>query len=153
MLKKLRNGFLIINMASIFVLVIIALFVIFFVTKSNIDKSISQNLDRAISMATSDREGGKSPNASGRPENAGTPQKEPPIPDETLNEDNSTGETAPSVLAYPETMRRFDDSRSFTVELDSSGNIVSVTSFFGVDNELYTLVFAEASKLTNLKAG
>lgn len=120
MLKELRNRFLLINMICICFLVIAAFFAIFLIVNNSVNTDIQKRLDRALMMQPI-----RSPDK---------PQEGLPFPS---NKDKGL-----------QPRHNFDDSRSFSVEINSSGEIMTHTSFLGENNEVYASIAQEALKLT-----
>lgn len=116
MLKKLRNKFLIMNLISTFCIILLSFAVIFAITYSNIQKDINRSIGRAFSM------------------------HRPIMP---MFEKNEKLPEEKNQQMRPQ--RQFEDMRSFSVFVDSSGNI-KTDSFFGEDNSLYRTVAKKATE-------
>lgn len=119
MFKRLRNRFLIVNLSTISVMMLIAFASIYIITYQNVQNDINNGLHRIADQQ-------KGPGDTGRP---GIVEGMPPLKD---NGPMGGGNQPP------------DRSISFTVIADANGNLIGKNSKFTMEDELYTDALAKA---------
>ena len=123
MFKKLRNKLLIINTLIIAALVLSSFSVIYIMTAQNVNKSISQKLDRAIEFIRPDH----------NPRQKDNMQK--PIDDVPPNP-NTVDPNADNINKSDKQKQEF--SLTFTVTTDTDGNVEKVNAPFDLTEDFYT---------------
>lgn len=111
MFKELRNKFLILNLVSISVMMLIAFSTIYFITYSNIQKDINLELHRM-------------PDFNHRIDDNVKNSKQD-LNNTPMAKENAAGEVPPN------------RSLSFTLTIDSNGNITNTPSFFNMTEAFY----------------
>ena len=124
MLKSLRNKFLIINMTGTVLILLVTMTIIYFITSSNIERSINQNLQRQLEIQP------KSP-----------PSAEIGMSDGQKDPNGQNGKRPPEFDPKP---KKLDDSRNFSIISDDSNNVIRVNSLLGENEELYTEISKRA---------
>ena len=131
MFKKLRNKLLIINTLIIAALVLSSFSVIYIMTAQNVNKSISQKLDRAIEFIRPDH----------NPRQKDNMQK--PIDDVPPNQNGNVPPNPNTVDPNADNINKSDKQKqefslTFTVTTDTDGNVEKVNSPFDLTEDFYT---------------
>ena len=131
MFKKLRNKLLIINTLIIAALVLSSFSVIYIMTAQNVNKSISQKLDRAIEFIRPDH----------NPRQKDNMQK--PIDDVPPNQNGNVPPNPNTVDPNADNINKSDKQKqefslTFTVTTDTDGNVEKVNAPFDLTEDFYT---------------
>ncbi len=128
MFKKLKNRFLIINIVTISIMMVISFVTILIITYTNVDAEVKGELRRTSGM---DRESRKNfPNG----------MRQKPVADEQGH--------LPPVDERP-TARKNQPSLSFLIGVSKDGLIISKSSFFNMEDEFYILLKENALQKKN----
>ena len=131
MFKKLRNKLLIINTLIIAALVLSSFSVIYIMTAQNVNKNISQKLDRAIEFIRPDH----------NPRQKDNMQK--PIDDVPPDQNGNVPPNPNTVDPNADNINKSDKQKqefslTFTVTTDTDGNIEKVNAPFDLTEDFYT---------------
>ena len=131
MFKKLRNKLLIINTLIIAALVLSSFSVIYIMTAQNVNKSISQKLDRAIEFIRPDHNPRQKDNMQ-KPIDDVPPDQNGDVPPNP----NTVDPNADNTNKNDKQKQEF--SLTFTVITDTDGNVEKVNAPFDLTEDFYT---------------
>jgi two-component system, OmpR family, sensor histidine kinase CiaH len=122
MFTKLRNRFLIVNLATISIMMLVAFVSIYMITYQEVQKDINMELRKSLDTYQ------KPPDFADRKFSTGTDAFSPPGDDGPKNNGNAPRE----------------QSASFMIQTDSEWNVTATTSRFDIDSEEYELALQKA---------
>ena len=139
MFKRLRNRFLILNMAIISVLLLSAFSIVYAFTYNQTQRNIDMRLSRTLNMGREFNAGSRS--GKGDRQAADTPNT-PPVPPEGFPP--QSGGTEVGTVPQPQDGKPFQLALDFTIETDDNGNIQTVNSIFDIEDAVYAHITALA---------
>ena len=139
MFKRLRNRFLILNMAIISVLLLSAFSIVYAFTYNQTQRNIDMRLSRTLNMGREFNAGSRS--GKGDRQAADTPNT-PPVPPEGFPP--QSGGTEVGTVPQPQDGKPFQLALDFTIETDDNGNIQTVNYIFDIEDAIYAHITALA---------